>query len=88
MSWDAAARKAQYNKEWYDNNREKCLGYAKTYRDKNVEKCRADARKWRKNNPEKALEYARKYTENKRIKKAYDEWNNTLRELGYFDLIK
>ena len=83
MAMDAVARK-----EYYYNNREKCLGYAKTYRDKNVEKCRADARKWRKNNPEKALEYARKYTENKRIKKAYDEWNDTLRELGYFDLIK
>ena len=83
MAMDAAARK-----EYYYNNREKCLGYAKTYRDKNVEKCRADARKWRKNNPKKALEYARKYTENKRIKKAYDEWNDTLRELGYFDLIK
>ena len=79
----AAARK-----EWYDNNREKCLGYAKTYRDKNVEKCRADARKWRKNNPERAREYAIKYVEDKRIKKEYNEWNNTLIELGYFDLIK
>ena len=83
MGWDATARK-----EYYYNNREKCLGWSKTYRDKNVEKCRADARKWRKNNPERAHEYAIKYREDKRIKKAYDEWNDTLRELGYFDLIK
>ena len=83
MGWDATARK-----EYYYNNREKCLGYAKTYRDKNREKCRADARKWRKNNPEMANEYAIKYREDNRIKKAYDEWNDTLRELGYFDLIK
>ena len=81
MSWDAAARK-----EWYNNNREKCLGYAKTYREKNREKCRANARKWRKNNPERAREYAIKYVEDKRIKKEYNEWNNTLIELGYSDL--
>ena len=80
---DAAARK-----EWYDNNREKCLGWAKTYRDKNVEKCRADALKGRKNNPEKSREYSRKNNEKKRIEKQYDEWNDTLRELGYVDLIK
>ena len=83
MGWDAAARK-----EWNDNNKEKCRGYAKTYRKKNVEKCRADARKWRKNNPEKAREYAIKYREDNRIKKEYNEWNNTLIELGYSDLCR
>ena len=79
----AAARK-----EWYDNNREKCLGYAKTYREKNREKCCIASRKWRKNNPERAREYAIKYVEDKRIKKTYDEWNNTLIELGYSDLCR
>ena len=81
MGWDAAARK-----EYYYNNREKCLGYAKTYREKNVEKCRADTRKWIKNNPELAREYGIKYRENNRIKKEYNDWNNTLIELGYSDL--
>ena len=83
MGWDAAAKK-----EWYNNNKEKCLGYAKAYREKNREKCRADARKWRKDNPERAREYSIKYREDKRIKKEYNEWNDTLCELGYFDLIK
>lgn len=83
MSLDAAAKK-----EWYYNNREKCLGYAKTYREKNREKCRAADRKWRKNNPDRVREYAIKYREDNRIKKEYDEWNNTLIELGYGDLCR
>ena len=83
MGWDATARK-----EYYYNNREKCLGWAKTWRVKNVEKLRDEARKWRKNNPEKSREYSRKNNEKKRIEKQYDEWNDTLRELGYVDLIK
>ena len=83
MGWDAAARK-----EYYYNNREKYLGYAKTYREKNAEKCRADTRKWIKNNPEKAREYGIKYRENNRIKKEYNDWNNTLIELGYSDLCR
>ena len=83
MSWASAAKE-----KYYYNNREKCLGYAKTYREKNREKCRADARKWRKNNPERAREYAIKYAEDKRIKKEYNEWNNTLIELGYSDLCR
>ena len=78
MSWDAAAKR-----KYYYDNREKCLGWAKTWRDKNAEKCLASARKWYKNNPDKVREYSRKYAEKKRIEKQYDEWNDTLRELGY-----
>ena len=83
MAMDAVARK-----EYYYNNREKCLGYAKTYREKNREKCRAASRKWVKNNPERAREYSIKYREDNRIKKAYNEWNDTLIELGYSDLCR
>ena len=83
MSWDATAKR-----KYYHNNREKCLGWAKTWRVKNAEKLRDEARKWRKNNPEKSREYSRKNNEKKRIEKQYDEWNDTLRELGYVDLIK
>ena len=82
MSWDAVARK-----KYYYANREKALGWAKGYRERNPEKVRDAARKWRKNNPEKLREYSRKYSDKKCIKIKYDEWNDTLRELGYADLI-
>ena len=42
---------------------------------------------WRKKNPEKVREYNAKYNDAKRIENAYDEWNDTLRELGYGDLV-
>ena len=47
---------------------------------------RAAARKWCKNTRKDALEHNtvfKLYTEKKRIEKQYDEWNYTLRELGY-----
>ena len=59
-------------KKYYYANREKALGWAKGYR---------------KRNPEKVREYSRKYSDKKCIEKEYDEWNDTLRELGYADLI-
>ena len=46
----------------------------------------AATRKWYKNNRKDALEHNtvfKLYTEKKRIEKQYDEWNDTLRELGY-----
>ena len=49
---------------------------------------RAALRKWSKNNRKDVREYNKLYTEKKRIEKQYDEWNDTLRELGYVDLIK
>jgi len=52
-----------------------------------VEKCRADVSAWRKKNPEKVRAYSAKYNDAKRITKEMDEWNNTLYELGYADLI-
>jgi len=77
----------EYRREWYSKNREKALASRKKYRDNNVEKCRVAARKWRNNNPEKVSAYAAKYYDEKRINNEMDEWNNTLRELGYADLI-
>ena len=82
MAWGAKERK-----EYYYANREKCLKQAKGYRERNREKVRASNKNWRKNNPEKVREYDRKYNDEKRIKKEYAEWNSTLRELGYADLI-
>ena len=78
---------AECRKKYYYANREKCLDRAKGYRERNAEKCRTDAREWRKNNPEKVRADNTKYNEAKRIEKEYNEWNDTLRELGYGDLV-
>ena len=49
----------------------------------------AATRKWYKNNRmatpavKNVREYNKLYTEKKRIEKQSDEWNDTLRELGY-----
>ena len=63
---------AEYRKKYYYDNREKVLGWAKTYRENNKEKVRA---------------YGAKYRDAKRLEREYAEWNDTLRELGYDDLI-
>ena len=78
---------AEKKKEYYYANREKCLGWAKGYRERNREKVRAAAVMWRKKNPEKVREYNAKYNDAKRIENAYNEWNDTLYELGYGDLV-
>ena len=78
---------AENKKEYYYANREKCLGWAKGYRERNREKVRAAAVMWRKKNPEKVREYNAKYNDAKRIENAYNEWNDTLYELGYGDLV-
>jgi hypothetical protein len=85
---------AEKKKEYYYANREKCLGWAKGYRERNKKKVRAAADAWRKKNPEKVRAYNAKYNDAKRIKNdakrienAYNEWNDTLRELGYGDLV-
>ena len=78
---------AEKKKEYYYANREKNLGWAKGYRERNREKVRAAAVMWRKKNPEKVSEYNAKYNDAKRIENAYNEWDDTLRELGYGDLI-
>ena len=83
MTWDAAARRKYYYK-----NREKCLAWAKGYRERNKEKVYTASLKWRENNPEKVREYGRKYNEKRRWKKEEEEWNNTLIELGYSDLVR
>ena len=79
---------AEKRKEYYYANREKCLGWAKGYRERNKKKVRAAAAAWRKKNPEKSRAYSDKYRDKKCIEKAYNEWNDTLRELGYGDLVK
>ena len=63
---------AEYRKKYYYANREKVLRHAKTYRENNKEKIRAANAKYR---------------EAKRIEREYAEWDDTLRELGYADLI-
>jgi len=74
-------------REYYYANREKELGWAKTYRENNKEKVRAGVAEWRKKNPEKVRAYNAKYNDAKRLEREYTEWNDTLRELGYADLI-
>ncbi len=81
------ATTAEYRKEYYYANREKCLAAAKDYRERNKEKIRAASVTWRKKNPKKVRAYNAKYNDAKRIENAYNEWDDTLRELGYGDLI-
>ena len=73
------------------SNSEKGRAARKRYIEENKDAVRASNRKanavWRKKNPEKVREYNAKYNDAKRIEKAYDEWNDTLRELGYGDLV-
>ena len=45
-----------YNKEYYWNNREKCIGYTKRYQDKHPEKGLARAKTYSANNREKINE--------------------------------
>ena len=82
-----AEKLAEYRKEYYYANREKCLAAAKDYRERNKEKIRAASVTWRKKNPKKVRAYNAKYNDAKRIENAYNEWDDTLRELGYGDLI-
>ena len=85
------SKTAEYKKEYYYANHEKALASAKTYRDKNKDKVKALLYAWRKKNSEKVraynAKYNAKYNDEKRIKKSYAEWDDTLRELGYADLI-
>jgi len=79
---------AEYRRKYYYANREKVLGWAKTYRENNKEKIRAAHAEWRKKNSEKIRAYGAKYRDAKRLEREYAEWDDTLRELGYADLIK
>jgi hypothetical protein len=81
------SKTAEYKKEYYYANHEKALASAKTYRDKNKDKVRDSLNAWRKKNPEKIRAYGAKYRDEKRIEKEYTDWNDTLRDLGYADLI-
>ena len=78
---------AEYSKEYYYVNREKCLAQGKAYRERNKKKVRAGQAVWRKKNREKIRAYHVKYNDSKRIENEYNEWNDTLRELGYGDLV-
>jgi DNA-binding PadR family transcriptional regulator len=72
-------------------NSEKGRATTKRYLEENKDAVRASGRKanavWRKKNPEKVSEYNAKYNDAKRIENAYNEWNDTLYELGYGDLV-
>jgi hypothetical protein len=77
----------EYRREYYAANRERELASRKKYRDNNVEKCYAASVAWKEKNPEKVRAYSAKYADKKSMTKAMDDWNNTLLELGYADLI-
>ena len=70
---------------------EKGRAARKRYLEENKDAVRASGRKadavWRKKNPEKVRTRNAEYREAKRIENAYNEWNDTLRELGYGDLV-
>ena len=70
---------------------EKGRASRKRYIEENKNAVRASGRKassvWRKKNPEKARVLSVKYNDRKRIENAYNEWNDTLLELGYGDLV-
>jgi phosphoribosylformimino-5-aminoimidazole carboxamide ribonucleotide (ProFAR) isomerase len=82
-----AEKKLVYNKKYREKYPERVLESAKKYRDNNKDKVRAAVKNWRENNSEKVREYNRKYNDKKCIEKECAEWNDTLRELGYADLI-
>lgn len=63
-----------YNKEYYDNNKEKI----KEYRDKNKEYIKEKAKEYRLNNKEKRKEYYLKNRE--RLKEDYKNWTENNRE--------
>ena len=56
------------------------------YRERYPEKVAAYAKIYREKNKEKLREYGKKYNIMLSIKRKEEEWNNTLRELGYHDL--
>ena len=70
---------------------EKGRAARKRYLEESKDAVRASGRKadavWRKKNPEKVRTRNAEYREAKRIENAYNEWNDTLRELGYGDLV-
>ena len=82
-------KKAAADKRW--RNSEKGRATRKRYLEENKDAVRASNRKanavWRKKNPEKVRECNAKYNDAKRIENLYNEWNDTLRELGYGDLV-
>ena len=89
--WRSANREkiAANAKRYY--NSEKGRAARKRYLEENKDAVRASGRKadavWRKKNPEKVRTRNAEYREAKRIENAYNEWNDTLRELGYGDLV-
>ena len=90
--WRSANRgkKAAAAKRYY--NSEKGRAARKRYLEENKDAVRASRRKasakFAKKNPEKVRAWSAEYREAKRIENAYNEWNDTLRELGYGDLVK
>ena len=79
-------KKRASNIRYRERYPEKVAAYTKIYREKNKEKVAAYAKIYRDNNKEKLREYGKKYNIMLSIKRKEEEWNNTLRELGYHDL--
>ena len=90
--WRSANRekKAEAAKRYY--NSEKGRAARKRYLEENKDAVRASRRKatakFAKKNPEKVRAWSAEYREAKRIKKEYNDWNNTLIELGYSELCR
>ncbi len=70
MVW-TKEKKSQYNKEYYQKNREKIKvykvnrkEYCKKWYKENSKKVKENAKKWKKNNPEKAKESSKKWRKN------------------------
>ena len=70
---------------------EKGRAARKRYLEENKDAVRASRRKasakFAKKTPEKVRAWGAEYRDKKWIEKAYNEWNDTLRELGYGDLV-
>mgnify|MGYP005819493247 CR=1 FL=1 len=81
-----AEKKRASNIRYRERYPEKVLESAKKWRENNKEKVLAAAKKYRENNKEKLREYSRNRNEKLSFMRKEEEWNNTLRELGYHDL--
>ena len=67
----------EYNRQWYERNREKKKQYNKKRYEENSEDRKERAKEWRKNNPEKFKASCKKwYMENREHRKEYDKKRN------------
>jgi hypothetical protein len=68
MAYKDLVKKAEYDKAYYEQNREKIAAQTKTYREQNREKIAAQAKTYRKRNREKIAATKKTYREQNREK--------------------